>query len=127
MKSYLKSGSLSEDQIQCDFFSWIYLQERVWPELQLMFHIANGGSRHPLEAIKLKRMGVRRSVPDVFIAVPKGQYHGLWIEFKSDKGEQTVGQVEMFGQLRAQGYRCEVCRTWQDAIGITKTYLEIVS
>jgi hypothetical protein len=125
MKRYLKSGDPSEDLIQCTFFDWIYLQQEIYPDLQLMYHIPNGGSRNPIEAKKLKRMGVRRSIPDVFMAVAKGAYHGLYIEFKSAAGEQALGQVDTMQNLKNHGYFCTVCHNANDAIEITKKYLGI--
>lgn len=123
MKRYLKSGKPTEDLIQATFFQWVYLCEQIHPELQLCFAIPNGGTRNIREAIKFKRTGVRKGVPDVFLPVPKGEYKGLWIEFKSDKGEQTVAQIIYFEQLKNQGYRCEICRDQNTAIAVVKTYL----
>jgi hypothetical protein len=100
--------------------------QNVYPELQLMFAIPNGGTRNIREAVKLKRTGVRRGVPDIFLAVPKGKFHGLWIETKSDKGEQTIAQIEFMAQLKNQNYYCVVCRNPVEMIEITKKYLGLL-
>ena len=50
-----------------------------------MFHIPNGGSRNKLEASNLKKQGVKAGVPDLFLPVGRGSYHGLFIELKSAK------------------------------------------
>jgi len=123
----LKSFALSEDEIQIQYFNWVYAQERVYPALRWVHHIANGGSRHMLEAVKLKRMGVRPGVADVFIpnAHPFYDRKGLWIEFKSSVGKQSPQQKEFALSMSLCGYRYEICRTSQAAIEITKNYLNI--
>jgi hypothetical protein len=125
MKRFLKSGKPSEDLIQTNFFEWVFLQENVYPDLRLMHHIPNGGSRNIREAVKFKKMGVRKAIPDVFLPVPKGKYHGLYIEFKSADGEESTDQQHMRIALLNKGYFCVVCRESQNAIEITKKYLEI--
>ena len=125
MKKYLKSGNPTEDLIQSTFFKWVFLQERIYPELKLFHHIANGGTRHIIEAKKFKAMGVRRGIPDTFLPVPKGQYHGLYIEFKSMDGEISEDQKKIITTLIYFGYRVEICRSPMEAINVTKLYLGI--
>ena len=68
-----------------------------YPDL-LIFHIPNGGWRDPRTAVKLKREGVVRGVPDLY--VPK---HHLWIELKTEKGKLSPEQSAMHHYLRAIG------------------------
>ena len=123
----LKSFALSEDEIQTQYFRWVFAQERVYPELRWVCHIPNGGSRHPLEAVKLKRMGIRAGVADVFIPNPNpfAASKGLWIEFKSLNGKQSSSQKSFTLAMSLSGYKYEICRTSQAAINLTKSYLRI--
>lgn len=90
-----------------------------------MFHIPNGGSRNKIEAAKLKRQGVRAGVPDIFLPAARGGYHGLFIELKRQTGGKVSReQEEMIKALRAQGYRAEVCRGWDEARETIQRYLE---
>ncbi len=96
----------SEAKIQSEIF------QKVWnnyPEIRkLLFHIPNGGSRHIAEAIKFKSMGVIAGIPDMFLAIPRGGYHGFFIELKNEKGKIDKKQIEIHNKLRGQGYKVEV-------------------
>ena len=75
------------------------------PLNSLLFHIANGGSRNYIEACQLKLQGVRRGIPDLFLAVPRGGKHGLFIEMKrADGGTLSDFQKQFIVQARKQGY-----------------------
>ena len=90
----------------------------------LLFAIPNGGQRNAVVAAKLKAEGVVPGVPDLLLAVPRGGFHGLWIEMKNGKaGELSTAQKEMHINLRAQGYRVEVCRTFEGFVTILRDYL----
>lgn len=66
-------------------FRWADFAAGTMPELKLLYHIPNGGSRNKAEAANLKRQGVKAGVPDLFLPVPRGGYHGLYIELKFGK------------------------------------------
>ena len=66
-----------EAEEQAALFRWALLSRGRIPELDLLFHIPNGGSRHPREAANLKRQGVKAGVPDLFLPIARGKYHGL--------------------------------------------------
>ena len=91
---------------------------------QLLFAIPNGGKRDVISAKLLKDEGVRAGVPDLFIAVPKGDYHGLFIEMKKAKGGQvSKSQKEMGALLLGQNYCVAVCHGWVEAKQIIERYL----
>lgn len=74
----------SEAQHQAYVIKWSQQPSirRQWPELALLHHIPNGGTRDAVEAKHLKQQGVKSGVPDLCLPVPRGQYHGLYIEIK---------------------------------------------
>lgn len=113
-----------EHYIQAAFFRWAALAGGKYPEIKALFAIPNGGTRHKLEAVKLKREGVKAGVPDVCLPVPRGKYAGLWIEFKAEKGKVTEHQDEWHILLRSLGHRVEVSRSWQAAVNIVEKYLQ---
>ena len=94
------------------------------PELKWLFHIPNGGSRHIAEATKLKAMGVKRGVPDIFLPVRNIQYIGLWIELKKAGGKISNEQIEWLYHLATQGYATRVCLGWEQARNALLEYLE---
>lgn len=114
----------TEAQEQTALFQWAALMEGRWPELRLLYAIPNGGSRHPVEARHLKEQGVKPGVPDVFLSASRCGYHGLYIEMKRRKGGRvSVEQKKMILALRAQGYKAEVCRGWEEAKNTICEYL----
>lgn len=114
-----------EQELQIAFFEWAKWQKGRYPELRLMHHIPNGGKRSKAEAAIFKAMGVKRGVPDVFLPVPRGIYHGLYIEFKSDSGTPTSDQKEFLKSLQEAGYFVCVSNKLDKAISITERYLKL--
>ena len=115
----------TEAQEQTALFQWAKLMEKKWPELQLLHAIPNGGSRNPIEARHLKEQGVKPGIPDVFLPVARGGYHGLYIEMKRRKGGRvSVEQKKMILALRDQGFRAEVCEGWEKARDVITEYMK---
>jgi len=104
--------------------SWARMSEARFPELRNLYHIPNGGSRHPAVAGKLKAEGVRKGVSDYHLPVPVPGYIGLWIELKAPGGRATPEQREWIAGMRALGHRAEVAVGWLEAVEIIKNYLE---
>lgn len=98
----------------------------VWLTLKGVKHSAsaNGGSRHLLEAIHLKKMGVSKGFPDIEIPLPTKRYHGLYIEMKRLKGGKvTPEQKEWINYLNDKGYFATVARGFDEAKAIFEQYL----
>lgn len=77
-----------------------------------------------LEAINLKKAGLTPGVPDIFCAISKGQWHGLFIEFKANTNKLTKEQQLMFDKFTAAGYKCAVCYNLDEAIKVFVDYVE---
>ena len=90
----------------------------------LAFAIPNGGYRTPRTGATLKREGVRAGVPDVFVAIPKPPYAGLWLEFKTPTGKASPAQRQYLHILKAVGYQTAIVRGLDEAIGIATQYLK---
>lgn len=104
----------SEHEHQVALFQWRdKLGIREFPELRWMFAIPNGGLRHFEVAQKLKAEGVQAGVSDVFLAVARGGFHGMWIEMKRCGGKTTKKQREFLEGMVAQGYYCIVGFHWE--------------
>lgn len=100
---------------QSMLFQWCELQKGKYPMLSLLFAIPNGGSRHRLEAINLKKEGVKAGVPDLFLPVARRGYNGLFIELKYGSNKATPKQKEWINNLNAQGYKAVVCNGFDEA------------
>lgn len=96
-----------------------------WPELSLLFHVPNGGSRDVVEGKHLKQQGVKKGVPDLCLPVPSGQYHGLFIEMKTAEGRATKEQRWWIEHLSAAGYFAQVCHGWEAAVALLEWYLSL--
>ena len=105
----------TEAQEQMTLFSWAAMQSGKYPELNLLYHVPNGGSRHKAEAGRLRAEGVKAGVPDLCLPVARGQYHGLYIELKRQRGGRTSDHQSewpvSYTHLRAHETRHDlVCR-----------------
>lgn len=88
-----------------------------------MFHVPNGGSRNRVEAANLKRQGVKAGVPDIFLPVARGGFHGLFVEMKAEGGRLSEKQEEWLADLHAQGYAVKVAYGWEEARKAIEAYL----
>lgn len=104
---------------------WSFAHKLFGVSEQLLFAIPNGGDRNILVAAKLKAEGVRAGVPDLFLAVPRGRYHGMFVELKKrDRGTVSKKQKIMIEILMESGYCSLVCHGWNGAMEAIKRYLE---
>lgn len=113
----------SEATEQEALITWCRIFENRYPELKMIYHIPNGGSRNQLEAANLKRQGVKAGVPDLCLPVPKAGYHGLYIEMKYGKNKTTDKQEEWLESLRQYGYKTVVCYGADEARETIKQYI----
>jgi hypothetical protein len=113
----------TEHQEQVTLFRWVALVRSSHPELELLHAIPNGGHRHKAVAARLKAEGVKRGVPDLCLPVARNDWHGLYIEMKTSKGRLSEHQKYWAEVLPANGYRFELCRSWQQAALTIADYL----
>lgn len=117
-----KAGS--EHAHQVAIFVWAALHFERWPELRLMFAIPNGGERNIIVASNLKAEGVKAGTPDIFLPVPRGQWHGLFIELKVGKNKPSDAQTDCLLNLRKAGYGATWIVGWQAAVEVIERYLD---
>jgi len=113
----------SEFAEQSALLCWCAMNKDKYPELDMLVHVPNGGSRNKAEAARLKISGVKAGYPDLILDVPRGPYHGLRIEMKYGKGKLSCEQIKWAARLHEQGYRVEVCYTWRSAAEVLLSYL----
>lgn len=114
----------SEASEQITLIQWCDINRCKYPELGLIFHIPNGGKRNKLEAIKLKKEGVKAGVPDLFLPVARRGYNGLFIELKYGRNKATAKQREWIIALNKQGYHAVVCNGFEEAKTIIEEYIK---
>ena len=101
-----------EDAQQIFLITWLRSLQHKYPLLANVYHTPNGGQRDARYAAKLKAMGVRAGVWDLFVPCPAP---GLWVEMKYGKNKLTVGQSTWRDELEPHGYSFAVCYNWIDA------------
>lgn len=87
------------------------------------------------QARKHKRLQQHRGYPDLFIAEPRGKYHGAYVELKKDStrifkkdgmlvADQHIReQFDVLEQLRKRGYMAEFACGFDEAKKIIDEYL----
>lgn len=114
----------TEAQEQTALFQWAGMMTGKWPELRILHHIPNGGSRNAIEAARLKAQGVKPGVPDIFLPCAKKGFYGLYIELKRQKGGRvSEEQKSMIDALRDEGYKVAVCKGWEEAKNVITEYM----
>lgn len=122
----MQSKVPKESEEQAWLFEWAAYQVGKYPELELMHHVPNGGSRNKAEAAKLKAQGVKAGVPDIVLPVARGGYHGLYIELKRlQGGKVSMEQEKWMAKLKGQGYCAKELLGWKAAAEYILWYLNL--
>lgn len=115
----------TESEEQQALFQWVALHRGRYPELELLYHVPNGGSRHKAEAGRLRAEGVKPGVPDLCLPVARGEYHGLYIELKRTEGGRVSERQKVWlERLAEQGYAVRLCKGWEVAAQEIVKYLK---
>lgn len=113
-----------ESRLQSACVRWARLQ---FPECRrLLFAVPNGYRTSVSQARLAKEEGLMAGVADVLLLHPSadGQYAGLAIEFKTEKGRQSENQKAWQKALEEVGcYRYEVVRTFGQFQRLLSEYL----
>lgn len=123
----MSAGIPNETQEQIWLMKWGQQPtiRRQHPDLKYLYHIPNERSDKRQAAI-LKKMGVKRGVPDLCLPVARGKYHGLYIEMKrSDGGTVSDDQLWWNEQLNANGYASVICDGWESGKEALLWYLNL--
>lgn len=113
----------TEEFEQASVITWARFWERDYPELQYLFHVPNGGSRHAKEAANLKAAGVVAGIPDLILPVKRGEYGGLYIEMKVEPNKPTKSQINALEALEGFGNKVAVCYGQEEAKREIAAYL----
>jgi hypothetical protein len=105
-----------EEQEQINLVRWLdFLNDHC--RLDIPYHaIPNGGLRNKRTGAKLKRLGTKAGVPDLFFCSPQQGYPGLYIEMKRLRGGRlSPEQKRWIDRLTKQGYKVATCEGAQAA------------
>jgi hypothetical protein len=110
---------------QCALFAWARNAAviRQLPGIDLMSCSLNGVRLSKAQAGKAKAAGMLKGEWDVRLPVARGTYIGLALEMKAGRNRLTPEQVWYGERLRAEGWQCDVCYSWEAARSIITGYL----
>jgi hypothetical protein len=109
----------SEDHFQKSVARYLDLIGSFW------FHCPNGGSRHGLEAAKLKQMGVKSGIPDCLILDSKHGYAGLAIELKVGYNKPSEHQLAVLDKLVERNWMVVVSWSLEEVVAAVDWYYGI--
>jgi len=116
---------MSEHDEQVKLFQWAAYRTGIYPEIELMYAVPNSGKRPGSQGGWMIAEGLKSGVPDVCLPVPRGKYHGLYLELKHGRNNATPEQQHWIDMLTAQGYRAVVVYEFEGARDALIDYLEI--
>lgn len=115
----------TESEEQRALFEWRDIQKAAFPDLALMYHIANEGKRSPRTGARMRAEGLSKGLPDIHLPVARGGSHSLYIELKSTrKGARlTPEQIDWMDRLKGADNEVAVCYGADAAIQVIMRYL----
>lgn len=126
---------LNEGGHQKAIFIWAAWNTGRYPELKWLHSSQAGAKMTPATAGKMKAEGMKAGVPDIFLDVPRGGFHGLRIELKvpeqrnakgtliKRKGELSAEQKAWLDHYTQAVFFTRVCYGWEHAVETLETYL----
>ena len=115
----------SEHAEQVSLMAWWHLWSKQNAPGVLLYAIPNGGARNLITGRRLKAEGVMAGIPDLFLAAPRGAWHGLFLELKRNKGGRvSEAQKAVMARLEGQGYRCLVAHGVVEARQHIENYMK---
>lgn len=113
-----------ESRLQKSLILWANYSTNIYPELIWLYHIPNGKKRNVIDAVNLKKEGVKSGVADLCLPVPAHSYHGLYMETKYGKNDLTKEQNDFKAFVTVNGYLFREWRSLEEGIAILKWYLQ---
>jgi len=110
---------MTEDQLQQKIV--IDFRNRNLKNDNLIFSVPNGGSRNPIEAMKLKKTGTLSGVSDLIIMAPN---RIIFLELKTEKGIQSEVQKNFQNKVEVLGFEYLLIRNLKQYEDLMQTLLK---
>lgn len=122
-KPELINSKQAEHWLQVRLF---YTLEKNYPfESKFIFAIPNGGHRSKATAAMMSYEGQKKGTQDIFIPLPRGIYHGFFLEVKTKKGTASAEQREKAEMYKEQGYLTAIKKGFDECLAIIDSYLSL--
>jgi hypothetical protein len=108
-----------EQNLQTACVKWLELQ---YPKIKRIQSSTDHKTTLIQGALK-KRMGYQKGTPDLQILVANHSYHALFVEFKTEKGKQTIEQKDFEKYCNENDYCYLICRNVEGFIQFVKSYI----
>ncbi len=119
---------MSEHAEQCAAVAWFRLQ---YPQHRRRLiasgnglHIAGTPMQRAIKWRKFEKAGGVKGTLDLFLAIPRGPHHGLFIEMKYGKNTTTDDQDSFADDMQELGYATTTCWSADEAIKAIQNYLK---
>lgn len=127
--STLEKG-VSEERLQFNIIKWWDENcERFDAQPSDLVHIPNGMLSESARRRCLS-LGVRPGFPDLFLVVPRGQFHGLFMELKRPgraiAGGLSSDQFRTLRRLKKLGFACFAVNDFVAATSVIADYMELL-
>ena len=109
---------------QCCVVQWANNSIKKYPDLYFLNASLMGVKISMFQQLKAKKMGCKRSWPDLFLSCIRGGYAGLYIEMKAPDGRLRGDQREVLEKLKDNGYKAVTAFGATEAIDYLVNYLE---
>lgn len=121
----MKHLEAAQQQQVIEWSKWAYKAKPTqYPNLDLLHCSLNGVKLSQSQSRIAKGQGMLSGVPDLFLPVPRQNYHGLYIEMKSQKGRVTENQEWFLSKTEGLGYKTAVCYSANEAIKTIQDYYD---
>lgn len=105
---------MSEDQLQQECVIAFRNNYQI-KNLGLVFSVPNGGSRHKVEANKLKATGQLAGVSDLVVLLYQKT---IFVEIKTPKGTQSESQIMFENNVTRLGFKYYIARSVEEFLKI---------
>lgn len=126
-----RSHGQPEAKIQAESFAWVWNE---YPQYRgLVFAVTNQNERSGdlgkkaqlISGAMRKNLGLVAGVSDLICLIPRGKYHGLMLECKTESGTQKPPQIWWQGVVEPQGYLYKIFRSVDEFKEIIQWYLNL--
>lgn len=126
-----RKHTMSESAIQISCVQWLWNNHEETRGLYVA--IPNENSRSVYESKKQqlmsgsirKNMGVTAGAADTALFLPRGGYHALFVEFKTEIGRQSDAQKNWQARIESVGYKYIVVRSLDQFKQEMENYLKL--